>query len=121
MILKMNNKDTDFYLYMGKFFGSRIVQMETKDRIYDDSNKVWYIYVDNNKSCGFVSVCNGVIKNIYSSNEIYLNDLLKELKKDIKIQPSIVTKLYEDIYKSCGLIVNDLDNYKHFLMVRGDN
>lgn len=121
MILKMNNKDANFYFYMGKFFGSRIVQTETKDRIYDDNNKLWYIYVDSdNKAFGFISVCDGVIKNIYSSNENYLIDLLKEVMQDTNIQPSTVTKLYEDLYKKCGLIITPLDNYKHFVMIRGD-
>ena len=121
MILKLTNKDTNFYTYMGKFFGSRIIQTETKDRIYDDANKYWYIYLDdNNKAYGFISVCDHVIKNIYSNNDLYLKDLLDTVKKDFSIQPSIVTKIYEHIYKDCGLIVNNLDNYKHFIMIRGD-
>lgn len=121
MILKMSNKDANFYSYMGKFFGSRIVQTETKDRIYDDRNKKWYIYVDkDNKPYGFISVCDSVIKNIYSSNDLYLKELLSELKKDFTIQPSIVTKLYENVYIDCGLSVTSLDNYKHFVMIRGD-
>ena len=122
MILKMTNKDKDFYSYMGKFFGSRIVQTETKDRIYDDNNKVWYIYLDsNNKVCAFLSVCDGVIKNIYSSNDTSLKAIILEMKKDISLHPSIVTKIYENIYIECGLKVNSLENYKHFIMIRGDN
>ncbi len=121
MILKLTNKDSNFYNYMGKFFGSRIVQTETKDRIYDDNNKIWYIYVDNNnKPYGFISVCDDVIKNIYSSNESYLKELLKQLIKDINIAPSIVTKLYENLYEECGLKIDYLDNYKHFVMIRGE-
>lgn len=121
MILKLTNKDTIFYNLMGKFFGSRIVQTETKDRIYDDNNKIWYIYVDNDdKAYGFISICDGVIKNIYSSNENYLKDLLKQVKSDTIIQPSVVTKLYEKLYQECGLTVTSLDNYKHFVMIRGD-
>ena len=77
MIVKMTNKDDDFYSYMGKFFGSRIVQTETKDRIYDDNNKVWYIYLNqNSKPCAFISVCDQVIKNIYSNSDDYLKKLL---------------------------------------------
>lgn len=121
MILKMNNKHADFYSYMGKFFGSRIVQIETKDRIYDDSNKIWYIYVDNNnKPYGFISLCDNIIKNIYSSNDLYLKDLIAAVQKDIDIQPSIVTRLYENIYKECGLKITELENYKHFIMIRGE-
>lgn len=121
MILKLTNKDTNFYNYMGKFFGSRIVQTETKDRIYDDNSKLWYIYIDSdNKPYGFISVCDGIMKNIYANNPDYLKELLSQVQKDVKIEPSIVSKLYENLYQECGLIVTHLDNYKHFVMIRGD-
>lgn len=121
MILKLTNKDDNFYNYMGKFFGSRIVQTETKDRIYDDNNKLWYIYVDSNdKACGFASVCDGIIKNIYSNNETYLKKILTKVLHDVKVEPSIVTKLYEDLYQECGFHITTLDNYRHFIMIRGE-
>lgn len=122
MIVKMTNKDNDFYQYMGKFFGSRIVQTETKDRIYDDNNKLWYIYIDDatDKSTAFVSVCNGIIKNVYSTGNDYLYELLSELKNDFIVQPSIVTNLYKDVYVKCNFIISELDNYKYFVMIRGD-
>lgn len=120
MILKLTNKDNNFYNYMGKFFGSRIIQTETKDRIYDDTNKLWYIYIgSDNKPYGFVSIFNNVIKNIYSSNEAYLKELLEQVLADINISPSIVTKLYENLYTECGLKISHLDNYKHFVEIRG--
>lgn len=122
MIVKLNNKEKNFYLYMGKFFGSRIIQTETKDRIYDDNNKEWYIYLNsNNKPCAFVSVCDSVIKNIYSISDDYLKELLLYIMKEIVVSPSIVTKIYEDIYIQCGFHINTLDNYKHFIMIRGEN
>ena len=74
----------------------------------------------HNKPYGFISVCDNVIKNIYSSNENFLIDLLKEVMQDMIIQPSIVTKLYEDLYQRCGLKINRLDAYKHFVMIRGE-
>ena len=121
MILKLTNKDEDFYNYMGRFFGSRIVQTETKDRIYDDNNKTWYIYLNpSSKPCAFISVSDNVIKNIYSNNEEYLKALILAVKEDSKIEDSIVTKIYENIYESCGLQVISLDNYRHFLMIRSD-
>lgn len=120
MILKLTNKDTNFYNYMGKFFGSRIIQTETKDRIYDDNNKLWYIYIGSgNKPYGFVSIVNNVIKNIYSSNETYLKELLEHVLIDINISASVVTKLYENLYAECGFKINHLDNYKHFVEIRG--
>lgn len=121
MIVKLTNKDDNFYAYMGRFFGSRIIQTETKDRIYDDNNKVWYIYLNqNNKPCAFVSVCDSVIKNIYSVSNDYLKELLLFIMKEIVISPSIVTKIYEDIYIQCGFHIYTLDNYKHFIMIRGE-
>lgn len=120
MILKLMNKDANFYTYMGKFFGSRIIQTETKDRIYDDNNKLWYIYIGlDNKPYGFISIVNNVIKNIYSSNETYLKELLEHVLADINISPSVVTKLYENLYEECGFKIKHLDNYKHFVEIRG--
>lgn len=122
MIVKMTNKDDDFYSYMGRFFGSRIVQTETKDRIYDDNNKTWYIYLDKNERArAFISVHNDVIKNIYSSNDAYLKELILEIKKDFVIKDSIVTNIYQNVYLDCGLQIIFLDNYKHFIMIRGEN
>ena len=67
MILKTNNKEKDFYSIMGRFFGSRIVQNATNDRIYDDNNKEWYIYLNNDVPVAFISVaskkCNERNKN----------------------------------------------------------
>lgn len=122
MILEMTNKDNNFYNYMGKFFGSRIVQSETKDRIYDDNNKTWYIYLDNkSKPTSFISVNNRVIKNIYTSNKSHLEALLNEFNSKYGIEDSIVTNLYLDVYKTCNLKIYDLDNYKNFVLIRGDN
>lgn len=122
MIVKMTNKDDNFYSYMGRFFGSRIVQTETKDRIYDDNNKIWYIYLDKNeRSSAFISVHNSVIKNVYSSNDTYLKELILEIKNDFVIKDSIVTNVYENVYLDCGLQIIHLDNYKHFIMIRGEN
>ena len=122
MIIKMTNKDKDFYFYLGKIFGSRIVQSETKDRFYDDNNKIWYVYIDSNsnKCLAFVSVCNRVIKNVYSYSDNALYDVFTEIKKDFCIEPSIVTNIYEDIYIKCNFFINKLDNYKHFIMIRGE-
>lgn len=122
MIVKMTNKDDNFYSYMGRFFGSRIVQTETKDRIYDDNNKIWYIYLDKNeRSSAFISVHNSVIKNVYSRNDTYLKELILEIKNDFVIKDSIVTNVYENVYLDCGLQIIHLDNYKHFIMIRGEN
>jgi len=120
MIKKMTNKDEMFYHYMGKFFGSRIVQTETKDRIYDDNRKTWYIYLDSHsKPIGFISVCDNTIKNIYASNLKHLKALILEVMKDMPIRDSIVTNAYTDTYMECGLEISP-NNLKNFITIRGE-
>lgn len=116
MIVKLTNKDENFYSYMGKFFGSRLVQKETNDRIYDDSDKIWYIYLKENTSLGFISVSKNTIKNVYAVKPSYLIELLQEIKKDMSISPSIVSNLYTDIYQECGFQINDTC-YKNFVVI----
>jgi len=76
MILKLNNKSENFYNYLGRFFGSRIVELTTQDRIYDDNNKDWYIYTQNDIVTAIVSIANSKIKNIYTTNTSHLSTLL---------------------------------------------
>ena len=116
MILKLTNKDKKFYQYMGKFFGSRIVQKETNDRIYDDSDKIWYIYLKNDIPVGFISIKENTIKNIYAIKFDYIYDLLVELQNDIQIAPSTVTNLYLDIYQKCSFHILNND-YKNFVTI----
>ena len=118
MILKMNNKSQDFYTVMGKFFGSRIVQNETNDRIYDDNKKEWYILFDNENPVAFVSVISNVIKNVYSINPEFLVKLLKFVAKKITIKDSIVTKAYTSAYESVGLVLDNSNGYKNFIIIR---
>lgn len=116
MVVKLTNKDDDFYHHMGKFFGSRLVQKETGDRIYDDSDKTWYIYLKNDISLGFISVSNDTIKNIFAVKKDYLTDLLNAVKKEITISPSVVPNLYSDIYEKCGFNINNA-TYKNFVVI----
>lgn len=117
MIIEINNKDDKFYQYMGKFFGSRLVERQTNDRIYDDENKEWYLYLDKDIVVAFVSMQKGVLKNLYSYKEKYLEEILEYIKNKEKIRTSILTKKYIDVYKECGLqIIND-NMYKNFVTV----
>lgn len=118
MIIVTNNKCEDFYNTMGKFFGSRIVQNETNDRIYDDNNKKWYIYFDEESAVAFVSIADNVIKNIYGIKEEYIIELLQYVKEQFVIQDSIVTKAYINAYEQSGLIVDSSSEYKKFIVVR---
>ncbi len=120
MIKIMNNKDKDFYLYLGKFFGSRIVQTKTKDRLYDDDNKTWYLYIENEKVQAVVSVCDGIIKNVYCTNEDLLVELLKKIKKDVNLVSSTVPICYEESYRKAGFKITRLGTYKNFVLIRSD-
>ncbi|MCI8361677.1 MAG: hypothetical protein HFJ41_00695 [Clostridia bacterium] len=116
MVVKMNNKDERFYKYMGKIFGSRLIQNQTNDRIYDDNNKLWYISLEEDLVVAFVSVSNDIIKNVYGTKEEALKEILKEVKKENRIKDSTVTVLYENVYKEAGYkVIKDI--YKNFVLI----
>lgn len=117
MILKMNNKSENFYNYMGKFFGSRLVQNKINDRVYDDPNKEWYILVEEEKPVAFLSLIDNTIKNVYSLKDEQLEKLLKGVKKDINLQMSILPKVYLDTYKKLDFEIFDDKTYKNFVVV----
>lgn len=117
MIVKLKNTDEKFYQYMGKFFGSRLVERQTNDRIYDDASKVWYIYLEGKKAVAFVSIQNNTIKNVYTTKEEYLEKILDRIKRENKITNSIVTNTYKDIYERCGFLLESNTNYKNFVTI----
>ena len=117
MIIKMTNKDEKFYEYMGRLFGSRLVEKQTNDRIYDDDSKEWYIYLEEDKVVAFVSISKNVIKNIYTTKEKYLEEILNQIKKENHITYSIVTKSYAEIYEKCGFKISKNQDYKNFVLV----
>lgn len=115
MIIKTTNRGENFYEYMGKFFGSRVVEKQTNDRIYDDNNKEWYIFLEEDRVRAFISINNNAIKNIYTTKEEYLEELLRRVIKENIIKYSIVTNNYEEIYKKCGFKVNN--SHKKFVTI----
>lgn len=117
MIIVINNKDDKFYQYMGKIFGSRSIEKQINDRIYDDDKKEWYLYIKDNKVEAFVSVQNKIIKNIYCYKEEYLEEVLNYIKKEGKIRNSILTKKYIEIYEKCGFQIIDKEKYKNFVII----
>lgn len=117
MIIKMTNKDEKFYQYMGRFFGSRLVERQTNDRIYDDDSKEWYIYLEEEKVMAFVSIHKNVIKNIYTSKDKYLEEILNNIKQENKITYSIVTNCYTEIYEKCGFEISKNQEYKNFVTI----
>lgn len=117
MIKKMTNKDERFYEYMGKFFGSRLVQSQTNDRIYDDNSKEWYIYFHQKKVVAFISVNDNVIKNVYGIRDDYLEEILEKIKNEKNITYSIVTNCYEKAYKRSGFKVEIGKTLKNFVTI----
>lgn len=117
MIVKITNKDEKFYQYMGKVFGSRLIEKQTSDRIYDDDNKLWYLYLEENKVMAFVSISKNVIKNIYTTKAKYLEEILEKVKEENTITYSIVTKYYLNTYEKAGYKVSKTQDYKNFTII----
>ncbi len=117
MIIKTNNKDEKFYQYMGKFFGSRLVEKQINDRIYDDDKKDWYLYLENDAVVAFASIQNKTIKNVYCYKDEYLEEIFKLIKNEEQINSSILTKRYIDIYLRSGFEVLDDKSYKNFVTI----
>lgn len=117
MVIKITNKEEKFYQYMGKFFGSRLVERQTNDRIYDDDSKEWYVYLEDEKVMAFVSVSENVIKNIYTTKEKYLEEILKQIKEENNITYSIVTRYYTEVYERCGFKISANENYRNFVTI----
>lgn len=117
MIIPITNESKNFYLHLGKIFGSREVQRVTNDRVYDDDDKVWYLYYDKGVPNTFVSVENNVIKSVWTENEKHLVEVLKEIR--LQIRESIVTKHFTDCYLEAGYTITD-NGSKNFLKIVGE-
>lgn len=117
MIVKVTNKNENFYQYMGKIFGSRLIEKQTNDRIYDDDNKLWYLFLEENKVMAFVSISKNVIKNIYTTKNKYLEEILEKVKQENIITYSIVTKYYLSTYEKAGFKVSKNQDYKNFTII----
>lgn len=120
MVIKMTNESEGFYGYMGKAFGSRLIENQVNDRIYDDDKKVWYLYIQEEKVKAFVSIKKNVIKNVYATKEEYLERILEEVKKENRITYSIVANCYTSIYEKCGFKIWKPQDYKNFVTIYMD-
>lgn len=116
--MKIKNKDPGFYSIMGPVFGSREIQRKTGDRFFDDDQKEWYIEFDNNEEIlAIVSVDGNIMKNIYGKDDTSLLKILKELY--YIISSSIVTSVYEELYREAGYDV--IQHSKNFVKICGGN
>ena len=117
MIKKITNKEENFYQYMGRIFGSRSIERQINDRIYDDDSKEWYVYLEEEKVMALVSISKNIIKNIYTTKEKYLEEILKKVKKENNITYSVVTKTYTELYQKCGFKISESQEYKNFVTI----
>ena len=117
MIKKITNKEENFYQYMGRIFGSRSIERQINDRIYDDDSKEWYVYLEEEKVMALVSISKNIIKNIYTMKEKYLEEILKKVKKENNITYSVVTKQYKELYEKCGFRISENQDYKNFVTI----
>lgn len=114
MIKQLTNSDKNFYKFLGPIFGSRIVERKTKDRFYDDDNKLWYLYLNKGTSDTFVSVKDNIIKNVWTENKDHLINVLKVLYPITHI--SIVPGIFKEEFEACDFnIVEETGNFIHVL------
>lgn len=117
MYKRINQNDKDFYIYLGSIFGSRKIERETKDRFYDDPDKEWIIHINKCKIIDSVISLDrhGILKNIYSENEISTVYSLKSIYNEVVT--GVLPSLYADLYKKSGYQVEP--THKNFVKVRG--
>lgn len=117
MIIPITNQSKNFYVHLGKIFGSREIERLTGDRIYDDDSKTWFVYFKGASPVAFVSVKDEFIKNIWAYDNKCLQKVLEKLKGEVK--ESIVTRYFIDIYKKSGYEVKEYS--VNYVKIRGEN
>lgn len=117
--MKINNKDKNFYIYLGPIFGSREVQRKTGDRFYDDDGKEWYIHLESGHVDVSVSVLKGKIRNVYSENEKELTEILKEILHEVS--SGMIPVVYLESFIKAGYTVDETKTKKtmSFVPIQG--
>lgn len=110
------NKSKNFYYRFGPIFGSRKIEAEIKDRIFDDDDKKWNVYFKRERMVAFISIVGNKIKNAYCTDNKALIELLKAEYKKISI--CILPKVYIEEYKKAGYEIID-EVGKNFLKIKG--
>lgn len=101
-VLKLNRENEDFYVYMGPVFGSRLVDMDTRDRFYDDADKQWYVVPGK----GAASVREGSIRNFWAvSDEIADAMIAAILEDNPRRLEGVAPMQYEECFKNAGFHV----------------
>ncbi|MDU6263744.1 MAG: hypothetical protein E6600_04510 [Anaerocolumna aminovalerica] len=116
MIISVTNQSKNFYMHLGKIFGSRQIEKITGDRIYDDDDKIWHLYFKQAVPVAFVSTKDHVIRNIWADDIKCLQKVLEKIKNEVK--ESIVTRNFIDVYKDAGYKVKEYS--PNFVIIRGE-
>lgn len=116
MIKRMNNREPDFYKYLGPVFGSRKIQRSTKDRFYDDNGKEWILNINDTEDIlAVLSVSDDEIKNVYADDNHALAELLKTVYPFIR--SGIVPSIYREQYQESGFLV--LEHSTNYVNIKG--
>ena len=110
-VLKTDRSCADFYANMGPVFGSRVIEQETRDRFYDDPEKIWYLI----PGYGAASVLGDRIRNFWAATPEAASDLLQEMIRDYLYLGGIVPNRHEMTFREMGFIC--MQHRKNFLEV----
>lgn len=97
-ILRLTRNDADFYTHLGPVFGSRTLEKETRDRFYDDPEKVWYLLPGE----GVASMLDGVIRNFWAADDTAAEALIQALLQDVERPRGILPRIYEKSFRRKG-------------------
>lgn len=96
--LKLTRNDADFYTLLGPVFGSRALEKETRDRFYDDPDKIWYLLPGE----GVASLLGGVIRNFWAVDDAAAETLIQALLQDVDRPRGILPRIYERPFRRQG-------------------
>ena len=110
-ILKLNHDNVSFYDYLGPVFGSRIIERDTGDRFYDDTDKDWYVIPGR----GVASVKHGLLRNFWAADREAADQLIKVLCEDMPRLTGVAPRQHEQAFADAGFTVNE--HHKNFIEV----
>lgn len=89
----ITNKDKDFYSLLGPFLAKREISKELGSFIYDDDNKIWFVYRNKifRRVFGFASIF--IYKNVAHLRHVYTLPEYRRLK--------VNTSIFDEIIRFC--------------------
>lgn len=100
-VLRLNRASAGFYDIMGPIFGSRIVERATRDRFYDDPDKLWYCLPGE----GAASLRRGSVRNFWASSEGAARRLIEALMEDNARIEGVIPIPYAQEFERAGFDV----------------